>query len=117
MILLILGSILHIQATLRRSNVLYQIDCSCGELGQTQRNLATRLNDHNQDGCKYQSTDVTNHLMETNDHYIDFENVTVLFQASNWRKLLIKETLYYMQQKQPQLNVDKSSLPLYLFNM
>jgi len=46
--------------------------------------------------------------MENNDHYIDFENVTVLSQASNWRKLLIKETLY-MQQKQPQLNVDKST--------
>jgi len=38
-----------------------------------------------------------------------------LSQASNWRKLLIKETLY-MQQKQPQLNIDKSSIPLYLFN-
>jgi len=70
---------------LRYSNVLYQIDCSCGEsyIGQTQRKLATRLNDHNPDRCKYQSTDVTKHLMKNNGHYIDFENVTVLSQASN----------------------------------
>jgi len=31
--------------------------------------------------------------MENNGHYIEFENVTVLSQASYWRKLLIKETL------------------------
>ena len=34
---------------------------------------------------------------------------------NNWRKLLIKETLL-IQEKQPQLNIDKTSTPLYLFN-
>jgi len=81
------------------------LSVSCGEfyIGQTQRNLATRLNDHNPDRCKYQSTDVTKHPMENNGHYIDFENVTELFQASNWRKLLIKETLYICNKNNPNL--------------
>ena len=34
---------------------------------------------------------------------------------SNWCKLLIKETLL-IQQKQPKLNIDKTSTPPYLFN-
>jgi len=79
-------------------------DCSCGEsyVGQTQRHLSTQLKDNNPDGCKHRSTDVTKHLMENNGHYIDFESVMVLSQASNWHKLLIKDTRY-MQQQQPQL--------------
>ena len=47
--------------------------------------------------------------------YINFNNPIVLSHASNWRKLLIKETLL-TQEKQPQLNIDKNSTPLYLFN-
>ena len=102
--------------TLRRSNVVYQVNCSCGNfyIGQTQRNLATRLNDHNI-ATTYSSTDVTKHLKQNPDHHIDFDNPIVLTQAKHWRKLLIKETLL-IQEKQPSLNVDKFSTPLYLFN-
>ena len=43
---------------------LYQINCSCGEfyVGQTQRNLITRLNDHNPAISTSNDTDVTKHL-------------------------------------------------------
>jgi len=51
--------------------------------------------------CKYQSTDVTKHLMETIGHHIYFKNVAVLTQASNWRKLLIKDTLYHATEASP----------------
>ena len=105
------------QHTLCRSNVVHQINCSCGEfyIGQTQRNLITRLNDHNPAISTSNDTDVTKHLWQNPDHHIDFNNPIVLSHASNWRKLLIKETLL-IQEKQPQLNIDKTSTPLYLFN-
>ena len=37
------------QVLLLQSNVVYKINCSCGEcyIGQTKQNLITRLNDHN----------------------------------------------------------------------
>ena len=97
--------------------MVYQINCSCGEfyIGQTQRNLITRLNDHNPAISTSNDTDVTKHLWQNPDHHIDFNYPIVLSNASNWRKLLIKETLP-IQNKQPQLNIDKTSTPLHLFN-
>ena len=39
-----------------------------------------------------------------------------LFRFSNhWRKSLIKESLYIQKLNQP-MNIDKKSIPLYLFN-
>ena len=40
-------------------------------------------------------TDVTKHLRQNSDHNIDFNDPIVLSHASNWRKLLIKETLFH----------------------
>ena len=37
-------------------------------------------------------------------------------RSDHWRKLLIKETLM-IQQRNPDLNSDKASIPLYLFNL
>ena len=62
-------------------------------IGQTQRNLITRLNDHNPAISTSNDTDVTKHLWQNPDHHIDFNNPIALSHASNWRKLLIKETL------------------------
>ena len=59
--------------------------------------------------------DVTKHLWQNPDLHIDFNNPTVLPHASNWRKLLIQETLL-IQKKQPQLNIDKTFAPLCLFS-
>ena len=57
-----------------------------------------------------------NHFRENPDHTIDFYNPLILAQETNWRKLRIKKTLY-IQKLQPQLNSDKASHPLYLFNV
>ena len=102
------------QHTLCHSNAVYQINCSCGEfyIGQTQRNLITRLNDHNPAISTSNYSNVTEHLWQNPNHHIDFNNPIVLFHASNWRKLLIKETLL-IQEKQPQLSIDKTSTSLY----
>ena len=105
------------QYTLCRSNAVYQINCSCGEfyIGHTQRNLITRLNDHNPAISTSSDTDVTKHLWQNLDHHINYNNPIVLSHASNWCKLLIKKTLR-IQEKQLQLNIKKTSTPLCSFN-
>ena len=104
------------QETLNRFNVIYEINCNCGKsyIGQTRRNLATRLKDHNP-VTSNQHTDVTTHLLENPEHTIDFNNTKILSYANHWRKLLIKESIL-IQKFEPSLNIDKSSVPLYLFN-
>ena len=61
--LITLADFSHINtnSTLCRSNVVYQINCSCSEfyIGQTQRNLITRLNDHNPAISTSNDTNVT----------------------------------------------------------
>ena len=49
------------------------------------------------------------------EHTIDFEHPEVLASASNLKELMIKETIL-IQQHRPDINVDDSSLPLYVFN-
>ena len=46
---------------------------------------------------------------------IDFNDPEVLCSAHNTKELLIKETLI-IQQYQPDIDVDGSSFPLYVFN-
>ena len=104
------------QLLLRRSNVVYKINCSCGDtyIGQTKRNLINRLNEHIPKFSK-QETDVTKHLIENSNHKINANSVKILSYANNWRKLLIKETLF-IQKLEPNLNIDQTSTNLFLFN-
>ena len=105
------------QALLHRSNVVYHIYCSCGSnyIGETARNLLTRLNELNPGYKKCKNTDVTNHLYENSDHKIDFAKPKILGTARNRTKLFILETLSTDKLK-PDINVDQSSITLYLFN-
>ena len=105
------------QALLHRSNVVYHIHCSCGSnyIGETARNLLTRLNEHNPGSKKCKNTDVTNHLYENSDHKIDFAKPKILRTARNRTKLFILETLSIDKLK-PDINVDQSLITLYLFN-
>ena len=105
------------QDKLVKSNVVYKVNCSCGSsyIGQTKRNLITRLKEHCPTSNSAHETDVTNHLLENPDHKISFNETEILAQANQWRKLLIKETLL-IQKYSPDLNIDKTSTPLYLFN-
>ena len=105
------------QPLLLRSNVVYRLKCSCGccYIGQTRRNIKSRMEEHNPEAKFSYKTDVTKHLLDNPEHTIDFEHPEVLASASNLKELMIKETIL-IQQHRPDINVDDSSLPLYVFN-
>ena len=84
-------------------------------IGQTSRNLITRLKNHAPFLPNRQDIDVSKHLTDNPDHKIDFDKTEIMAQTNHWRKLLITETLLF-QKHNPKLNVDKTSIPLYLFN-
>ena len=92
------------QAHLERSNVVHKLKCSCGNsyIGQTQRNLKFRLDEHNPLKSNRQATDVVKHLYTYPDHFMDFKNPEILASAFNYRELLIKETLL-IQEQQPEI--------------
>ena len=105
------------QSLLLRSNVVYRLKCSCGScyIGQTRRNIKSRMEEHNPEAKFSYKTDVTKHLLDNPEHTIDFEHPEILASASNLKELMIKETIL-IQQHRPDINVDDSSLPLYVFN-
>ena len=106
------------QQILHQYGVVYEISCNCGSsyIGQTSRNLITRINNHDPSSKTPQDTDVTRHLTDNPNHAVCFNNPIILARSDHWRKLLIKETLM-IQQRNPDLNSDKASIPLYLFNV
>ena len=106
------------QVHLHRANVIYQLKCSCGKryIGQTRRNLQFRMDEHNPATKKHTETDVTAHLYNNSNHYIDFTKPEILATASTYRELSIKKTLL-VQKFQPELNEGQSSFPLFLFNL
>jgi len=103
------------QELLHRSNVIYHVACSCGNtyIGETARNLVTRLNEHNPGSKKCKHTDVSDHLYKNSNHNVDFANPKILATARNRTKLLILETVK-IYKINPEINVDQLSIPLYL---
>ena len=92
------------QSILRQSNVVY--------IKQIKK-LEIKIKEHNARLSK-DDTNVSKHLIENLDHQIDFNNINDLAHSHNWRKLLIKETLFNQNQT-PSLKIDQSSVSLYLF--
>ena len=101
------------QSLLHSVGIVYQLICSCDQkyIGQTKRNLITRLNEHR----TRQSSEVCRHLMENSKHTVNFDSPIILDRSNYSTKLHIKETLH-IAKCQPQLNVDGQSLSLFLFN-
>ena len=73
------------------------------------------MEEHNHEAKFSYKTDVTKHLLDNPEHTNDFEHPKVLASSSNLKKLLIKESIL-IQQYRPHINVDDSSLPLYVLN-
>ena len=108
------------QQILHQYGVVYEISCNCGSfyVGQTSRNLITCINNHNlllkhhrirtSHGI-WPITLITQFVSITPSSWLDLTN-------DHWRKLLIKETLM-IQQRNLDLNSDKASILLYLFNV
>ena len=101
------------QLLLHSSGVVYQLTCCCGQnyIGQTKRNLITRLNEHRT--CE--DSEVCKHLLNNPSHEINFDSSKILDRSNHVTKLRIKETLH-ISKTELQLNVDNQSLSLYLFN-
>ena len=104
------------QALLQNSGVVYKLNCSCGQsyICQTRRNLITRIIDHKPHGKSNQESEVAKHLLLNPSHSIDFNSPAIIGRSSSYRKLRIKETLL-VQKYKPLLNLDETSLPIYLF--
>ena len=102
------------QNKLRRPSVFCRITCSCKStyIAQTSRNLITRLKNHDPTSLNRQNTDVSKHLTDNPNHKIAFDQTEMTAQTNHGRKLLITQTLL-IQKHDPNLNVDRTSIPLY----
>ena len=81
------------QSLLHSVGVVYQLTCSCGQkyIGQTRRNLITRLNEHR----TRQSSEVCRHLMENLKHTVNFDSPIILDRSNYSTKLRLKERSGY----------------------
>ena len=102
---------------LMRNNVVYKLDCSCGAsyIGQTERNLYSRMDEHAKVVGSSIST-VGQHLVDNPGHTVDVKNPAILGWSPYKHKLLLKEALY-IQEHQPSLNVQVEAKKLLIFNV
>ena len=101
------------QNHLRCSSLVYKVTCTCGSnyIGQTCRNLITRINKHKFD----QRSEVCKQLLAKPTHRFNFKQPEILGSIIGQKELHLLESLL-IQQYQPDLNVDGSSIPLLFFN-
>lgn len=86
--------------TLDRKNVIYEIPCKeCpGQyIGETSRQLGTRVQEHKSAIVKKQSTSQIFQHSDTTGHEIDFNNVKIIGNAKNLRKRLFLESMHTVQ--------------------
>ena len=96
------------QNHLRRSSIVYKLTCTCGSnyIGRFRRNLITRINEHKFD----QRSEVCQHLLPNPKHRFNFKQPEILGSIVCHKKLHLLESLL-IQQHQPELNIDDSSIP------
>ena len=92
----------------KRSKVVYQVPCSCGEtyIGETLRRLETRMKEH-RDACQkgtLEKSALAEHAWE-NHHPIRWEETTVIDQARTPKELMLKEAIH-IRLNRPSLNRD-----------
>ena len=81
----------------KRSRVVYQIPCSCGQVyvGETIRRLETRMKEH-QDACEkgaLEKSAIAEHAWERH-HPIKWEDTAILAQARGHKELRLKEAFH-----------------------
>ena len=99
----------------RNNNVVYKIlcnDCNASYVGQTKRQLGTRINEHKNNIKQHSSKKsvVSQHLME-NDHQMKWNNVEILDTEPNYHKRLISEAIHIKTQENG-LNIMEDMEPL-----
>ena len=84
------------QATQCRSSAVCRLNYSCDGcyIGQTKRNLTSRLKEHHPGNKTGTQTDVTKHQLENPSHAIYSNEPEILTTANHPRELLIKNFTY-----------------------
>ena len=74
--------------------MVYKLNCSCGQsyIGQTRRNLITKIKDHKPHGKSNQELDVAKLLIRNPNHSIDFNSPEIIGHSSSNRELRLEET-------------------------
>ena len=69
------------KALLHNAGVVYKLNCSCGQsyIGQTHRNLATRIQEHVPNGKQNQESHVAKHLVGNPNHKINFDSPEIRY--------------------------------------
>src|SRR5580765_4877079 len=85
------------------NNVIYKIhckDCTASYVGQTKRQLKTRIHEHKINIRQHTSNQsvVSQHITDYK-HNMDWDNVKILDHETNYYKRLIAETIHIKQQK------------------
>ena len=91
-----------ITPTTSNNNVIYKIecnDCNASYVGQTKRQLKTRIGEHKSNTKKHisQKSVVSLHITE-HKHDMDWDNVKIIDKETNYYKRLIAETIHIKQQ-------------------
>ena len=102
-----------------KSNLVYEISCSCGRryVGETCRALKTRFEEHMKTSGSGM-TEVGKHLSSSPACKITFDDCRVLTYESNQYRRKLKESLFIQQFDDGTLINDKlASVPLFLFSL
>ena len=83
---------------LEKSNVVYKIpckDCPKSYIGQSKRETGTRLKEHkaNVTHGRYDKSDLAHHCW-TENHQMDWDNISVIDEDKNWKNRLVKESIH-----------------------
>jgi len=87
----------------RNNNIVYKIlcnDCNASYVGQTKRQLKTRINEH-QKNIKFDESKhsvITKHILEEN-HTFDWQNVKIMDHETNYFKRMISEMIFIKTQE------------------
>ena len=102
-----------------RSNCVYHIkcvQCNATYVGETSRNLSTRMVEHGTPSSSQNSSVVSKHLFDNPNHSFNVGNPDVLCYESNSMKRKVKEALF-IQELKPTLNKQEFSYKLFLFDV
>ena len=90
-----------------KCGVVYKIDCDCNKsyIGETKRNVKTRLKEHKDDIRLHNDTVVSRHIAENPTHNMDFDNFHILDLESNHSKRRISEMLQIKKYENSTINL------------
>jgi len=107
--------------TMHDNNIIYKIccnDCDASYVGQTKRQLNTRINEHIKNIKQTSNLSVISQHTIDHNHTFNWKNASILDHENNYYKRLISETIHIKQQNNG-LNfnedtelLDKSYFPL-----